>query len=386
MEIRARYTLIGLFTLSAIAAAFAFVYWLNHAGGLTQQSLYRARFENTVSGLLKGSAVLFNGIRVGEIIDLQLSPENPKQVTAIMSVDQQTPVRSDTKVGIEFQGLMGAPVLSLNGGTSNASPVVPTDNQPPLLSADPDAGQNMTEAARGVLRRIDAVVNDNAEPLRALIANINTFSGALARNSDRVDGILSGLERMTGGGAQRSSAHVFDLKAVQNFPPLATVPQGQLVVPEPDVIGNVFNDEIIVRTPAGERSTSFQAKWPDTLTRVLQSRIVQSFENANYLKVLGRQPEGLKIDYQLLLDLRSFQVVASDPSTAQFAFSAKIIGETGEILGARLFEVGVPASTSDEASVVKALNDVFSKAVTELVVWTFQSVQKAQDVPASADR
>jgi len=102
MEIRARYTLIGLFTLSAIAAAFAFVYWLNHAGGLTQQSLYRARFENTVSGLLKGSAVLFNGIRVGEIIDLQLSPENPKQVTAIMSVDQQTPVRSDTKVGIEF--------------------------------------------------------------------------------------------------------------------------------------------------------------------------------------------------------------------------------------------------------------------------------------------
>ena len=37
MEIRARYTLIGLFTLSAIAAAFAFVYWLNHAGGLTQQ-------------------------------------------------------------------------------------------------------------------------------------------------------------------------------------------------------------------------------------------------------------------------------------------------------------------------------------------------------------
>ena len=144
---------------------------------LHSKSLYRARFENTVSGLLKGSAVLFNGIRVGEIVDLQLNPENPKQVTAIMSVDRETPVRSDTKVGIEFQGLMGAPVLSLNGGASNASPIVPTDNQPPLLSADPDAGQNMTEAARGVLRHIDDVVNDNAEPLRTLIANINTFSG-----------------------------------------------------------------------------------------------------------------------------------------------------------------------------------------------------------------
>ena len=74
MEIRARYTLIGLFTLSAFAAAFAFVYWLNHAGGLTQQTLYRARFENTVSGLLKGSAVLFNGIRVGEIVASAIEP------------------------------------------------------------------------------------------------------------------------------------------------------------------------------------------------------------------------------------------------------------------------------------------------------------------------
>jgi phospholipid/cholesterol/gamma-HCH transport system substrate-binding protein len=384
MEIRARYTLIGLFTISAIAAAFAFVYWLNHAGGLAQQALYQARFENTVSGLLKGSAVLFNGIRVGEIIDLQLSPENPKQVTAIMSVNRETPVRSDTKVGIEFQGLMGAPVLSLHGGASNAFPIVPTDNQPPLLSADPDAGQNMTEAARDVLRHIDSVVNDNAEPLRTLIANINTFSGALARNSDRVDGILSGLERMTGG-TQKSTAHVFDLKAVQTFPSLAKIPQGQLVVPEPDVVGNVFNDEIVVRTPAGERSTLFQAKWPDSLTRVVQSRIVQSFENAGYLKALGRQPEGLAIDYQLLIDMRSFQVTSSDKPIAEISFSAKIIGENGKILGARLFEISVPASTSDEASAVKALNDVFSKAVTELVVWTFQSMQKAPDVPASTD-
>ena len=73
MEIRARYTLIGLFTLFAFGAAFAFVYWLNHAGGLSQQALYRARFENTVSGLLKGSAVLFNGVRVGEVVALELA-------------------------------------------------------------------------------------------------------------------------------------------------------------------------------------------------------------------------------------------------------------------------------------------------------------------------
>ena len=201
MEIRARYTLIGLFTLFVFGAAFAFVYWLNHAGGLTQQALYRARFENTVSGLLKGSAVLFNGIRVGEVVALELSPENPKQVTAVMPSVRETPVRSDTKVGYRVSGLDGrtGSVAERRSTRTHLRRHRPTVNRRSLPST-PDAGQNVTDAARGVLRHIDAVVSDNAEPLRTLIANINTFSGALARNSDRVDGILSGLERMTGGG------------------------------------------------------------------------------------------------------------------------------------------------------------------------------------------
>ena len=67
METRAPYALIGLFVLAAIAAGFGFVYWLHNSGGLTERTVYRVRFENTVSGLLTGAAVLFNGIRVGEV-------------------------------------------------------------------------------------------------------------------------------------------------------------------------------------------------------------------------------------------------------------------------------------------------------------------------------
>ena len=119
---------------------------------------------------------------------------------------------------------------------------------------------------------------------------------------------------------EKSSAHVFDLKAVQNFPPLAKIPAGQMVLPEPDIVGNLFNDEIVVRTPTGERSTAFQAKWPDTLTRVLQSRIVQSFENANYLKVLGRQPKGSKNRRSAFRDLRSFRLCIRSIHWQQSAF------------------------------------------------------------------
>jgi phospholipid/cholesterol/gamma-HCH transport system substrate-binding protein len=374
MEIRARYTLIGLFTLLATAAAFTFVYWLNNAGGLGQRAIYRAHFENTVSGLLKGSAVLFNGIRVGEVSELQLSPENPKQVTAVLNVARQTPVRSDTKVGIEFQGLMGAPVVSLMGGTAASTALISTDGEPPLLTADPKAGQNITESARTVLSHIDAIVSENSEPLKSLISNIDKFSGALARNTDRVDGILAGLDRMTGGNTKAAGAHVFDLSAAREFPKITKIPQGQLVVPEPEVLGKLFNDDIQVRAASGGQAETFAGKWPDALSRVLQSRVIQSFENANVLKVLGRQPEGLKIDYQLLIDLRSFQVLTSPTPTAEIDFSAKIVADSGQILGARLFRATAPADIATEATAAASLNNVFTTAATDLVVWTCETI------------
>jgi phospholipid/cholesterol/gamma-HCH transport system substrate-binding protein len=373
MEIRARYTLIGLFTLSAILAGFAFVYWLNNAGGLTQQAVYRVRYENTVSGLLKGSAVLFNGIRVGEVSALELNSDNPKQVVAVLSVDRTTPVRADTKAGIEFQGLMGAPVVSLRGGSAAAAQLASSDGMAPLMIADPEAGQNMTEAARSVLRNIDTVVTQNSEPLKGLITNINTFSAVLSKNSERIDGILGGLERMTGGG-KKSTANVFDLAAPRSLPTLQKIPAGQLVVPEPELLGSLFNDEMIVKDPKGERNTTLNGKWPDTISRVLQSRIIQSFENANYLNALGRQPDNLKVDYQLLLDLRNFQVVTDAEPYAELEFSAKIVAETGEILGAKIFKTRAPTKAASAADVAAGLNSVFAKLVTELVVWTCQTI------------
>ena len=59
--------------------------------------------------------MLFNGIRVGEVTDLQLNPDKPSQVTATLPVNKATPIRSDTRVGLEFAGLTGIASVSLKG-------------------------------------------------------------------------------------------------------------------------------------------------------------------------------------------------------------------------------------------------------------------------------
>src|SRR6185503_13270602 len=161
METRAPFVVVGAFVLAAIAAVFGFVYWLQNTGGLGPRTTYHVQFEGSVPGLLVGAAVLFNGIRVGEVTGLGLAPDNPRSVNATISVASVTPVRADTKVGLEFQGLTGVPVIALEGGL-----LVAKAEKVPTLVAEPGAGQGMTQAARDALRKVDSVLTENSGALR----------------------------------------------------------------------------------------------------------------------------------------------------------------------------------------------------------------------------
>src|ERR1700675_1192380 len=182
METRAPFVVVGAFVLAAIAAVFGFVYWLHNTGGLGPRTTYHVQFEGSVPGLLVGAAVLFNGIRVGEVADLGLAPDNPRRVNATLSVASTTPVRSDTKVGLDFQGLTGVPVIALEGGMQ-----LDHYGEVPTLIADPGAGQSMTRPARDALRRVDSVLAENSEPLKKTFANLETFTDGLARNTGKID-------------------------------------------------------------------------------------------------------------------------------------------------------------------------------------------------------
>src|SRR5712691_5887656 len=116
METRAPFVVVGAFVLAAIAAVFGFVYWLHNTGGLGPRATYHVQFDGSVPGLLVGAAVLFNGIRVGEVTDLGLAPDSPRRVNATLLVCPTAPVLAHPKGGLGFQGLARVPVIALEGG------------------------------------------------------------------------------------------------------------------------------------------------------------------------------------------------------------------------------------------------------------------------------
>ena len=72
----------------------------------------------------------------------------------------------------------------------------------PTLIAEPGAGQGMSQAARDALRKVDSVLSENWAA-EGTIANFKVFSEGLARNTGKLDGIVAGLERMTGASRHR---------------------------------------------------------------------------------------------------------------------------------------------------------------------------------------
>jgi phospholipid/cholesterol/gamma-HCH transport system substrate-binding protein len=311
--------------------------------------------------------VLFNGIRVGEVTDLGLAPDNPRRVNATISVSSTTPVRSDTKVGLEFQGLTGVPVIALEGGALLAE-----TGRVPTLVAEPGAGQGMTQAARDALRKVDSVLGENSEPLKKTIANLQTFSEGLARNAGKLDSILAGLEKMTGGG---TPAHkiTYDLLAPQNLGPAGKSIKGQLAVPEPTAVAMLQTQRILF-SPVKDYPGFADALWADSIPKLLQARLIESFENYDIEHAPLRAADPGQADFQLLIDVRRFRIAADAQPAAEVGLSARIVDREGKVLASRLFEDSQKFDKIDPPAAVAAFNDAFGRIAKVMIGWTVQAL------------
>jgi len=196
METRANFVLIGSFTLAVIAAAFGFVLWFQSLHTTKARSPLRVVFEGPAAGLRNGGSVNFNGIRIGEVMSVKL--DNPRRVVALAMVENNAPIRKDTLVGLEFQGLTGVAAISLKGGQEAAPPAPLDEDGVPTLTADPNALQDVTEAIRGTLQNINRVVADNQESVKNSLKNLETFTNSLARNSLRIDDVMAKVDGVMG--------------------------------------------------------------------------------------------------------------------------------------------------------------------------------------------
>jgi phospholipid/cholesterol/gamma-HCH transport system substrate-binding protein len=372
METRARYIVVGLFTLFVAFVGIGFIFWLHGGASFTKRSELRVKFQGPTAGVQTGSIVSFNGLKVGEVTDLRFDQTNPHAVDAILSIDSGTPLSSETKVSIESDGLMGASYVSLTGNESG-KPLVAAKGQSYVELSAP-AGSSLAQDARSALSSINNLVGQNSEPLHDAIENINTFSAALARNSNRIDGILVGVERMTGGGAATSAPiRTFDLDAPKLAADFEPTIKDQLVVADPSSLVSLDTQRLLSRTSDGQIVIQ-SSQWSDTIPKLVQKKVLETLERAEY-SFASPPTDGLTPDYQLLLDIQSFQVNETSPRKAVVQFNARLQSRDGKIIGSHFVEGFDPAESEDGPEAAKAMDGAFAAAMTNLLPWYQRTIE-----------
>ncbi len=199
METRASYLLVGTFVLAFAAGLVVFVIWLAKFQFDTEFARYDVRFTGSVTGLGTASPVRYSGVRVGEVIEISLSPDRPEEVQVIIEIESNTPVRSDTVATLELEGLTGGLYVLLIGKSPEAPPLTTAPGaRYPVIASEASTLQQVIEGAPELVQKVDLLLaraNDLLNPenrirLTNSLANIDTFTTILKDHSGDIGALI----------------------------------------------------------------------------------------------------------------------------------------------------------------------------------------------------
>ncbi|MBP0047835.1 MCE family protein [Marinobacterium sp. AK62] len=201
METRAHHVLIGLFTLTGLVLALGFGVWLVKSGQQQETRTYRVIFEEAVTGLAVGSLVQYNGLRVGEVRQLQLDPNDPRRVLADMEVSAATPINQGTSARLAIANITGAANILLSTDNPQAPPLPQPPDSPPVILAEPSAIGSLLGNSETLFSNVNVLVErgaqllsvDNIQRIERIIQNLEQVSEELAQSRSGVGETLNEL-------------------------------------------------------------------------------------------------------------------------------------------------------------------------------------------------
>ncbi|MCC2111296.1 MAG: membrane integrity-associated transporter subunit PqiC [Hyphomicrobiales bacterium] len=179
---------------------------------------------------------------------------------------------------------------------------------------------------------------------------------------------VAGCAALGGGGPPPAT---YDLSAPVSFPGLRAGTSAQILIQEPAALKALDSERIVVKPSVSAVEYMAKAQWSDRLPKLVQTRLLQAFENTGRVRAVGRPGEGLLIDYQIVSDIRAFELSLAGAATAVVEISGKIVNDrNGRVVAVRLFTAQVPAAGASADAAVAALDRALEEVLVDFVAWT----------------
>lgn len=174
-----------------------------------------------------------------------------------------------------------------------------------------------------------------------------------------------------GGGANKDT---FGLSAV----PEVTGPSAknrQILIPEPTAVKALDSEQVVIRLSGVEIQYLAKARWGDRLPKLVQAKLIEAFENTGRLGGVGAPGQGLAIDFQVVADIRAFQVETNGGQHANIEISVKLLNDrNGAVRAQKVFKATSPVRGGGNRDYIAGLDRAFAEVSSEIVAWTLNAI------------
>lgn len=186
--------------------------------------------------------------------------------------------------------------------------------------------------------------------------------------------MLPGCAALPGGGPAPLDTYDLSSAAVDTAGPRRG--RMQVLVAEPTALKSLDGESVVIRPSAGSVEFLKGAQWADRLPRVVQARLVEALQATGRLGGVGKPGEGLAIDYQVVSEIRAFEVRVDGAPRAEVTLYVKLLNDrNGVVRASRAFTSSSPlGGASGNDAYVAALDRAFAQVVRELVPWVLGAI------------
>jgi len=185
---------VGVFVIASLLILGSATYFVHTTQTVRGQVPYNTHLRYA-GGLAPGAAVLFGGIKVGQVTGVRPWSEDPTCIEIVFAVKSGTPMNQNSTARVGSLSLMTTPALMITTGSNearrlSAGAVVPSAES---LSLEEIEGRvaKVAESADALIAELRNEVPALTGDARTLLANLNQISGA--QNQKRVAQILASL-------------------------------------------------------------------------------------------------------------------------------------------------------------------------------------------------
>jgi cholesterol transport system auxiliary component len=146
----------------------------------------------------------------------------------------------------------------------------------------------------------------------------------------------------------------------------------QVLIAEPSALKALDGQNIVIKPAPGVIQYLKGAQWADRLPKVVQARLADTFHKSGRFGGVGTPGEGLAIDYQVIVDIRAFEVEVVAGRVADIELFVRVLNDrNGQVRASRSFEASAPVTGGQGSDAyVSALDAAFGEAAVDIVKWS----------------